>query len=154
MPMQRLRDYLGSEHVAFRTITHPRTITAQETAASAHIRGKELAKTVIVRCDGQLAMAVLPACERLHLGRLRQAIGARDVSLASEPDFRHRFDDCELGAMPPFGNLYGLDVFVSDSLAEDEVIAFNAGRHDELVQMGYRDFERLVQPLVVEITRH
>ncbi len=154
MPMQKLQDFLGTHRVPFRTISHTRTMTAQETAASAHIRGKEMAKTVVVKLDGRLAMVVVPATERVHLGRLRTASGANEVSLAGEPDFRDRFPECELGAMPPFGNLFGLDVFVSDSLTEDETIAFNGGRHDELVQMGYRDFERLVHPRIVAMTKH
>lgn len=154
MPLQRLQDYLGSNHVPYRTIHHDPAVTAQEIAASAHIQGKHLAKTVMVKLDGKLAMVVLPATEIVHLDRLRRAIGAKDIALASESEFKNRFPDCELGAMPPFGNLYGLDVYVSETLREDDLIAFNGGTHDELIQLDYDDFERLVQPKIVSMIRH
>lgn len=154
MWLQRLEEYLRANQVKYQTIPHPLAYTAQEVAASAHIPGREMAKTVMVKLDGRLAMVVVPASERVHLGRLREATGTGEVALASEWDFKDRFPECELGAMPPFGNLYGLDVFVSDSLTEDEEIAFNAGTHSELVRMRYRDFERLVDPRIVHLTRH
>ncbi|MFN3903306.1 aminoacyl-tRNA deacylase [Rehaibacterium terrae] len=154
MWLQRLEEYLRANQVKYQTIAHPLAYTAQEVAASAHIPGKEMAKTVMVKLDGRLAMVVVPASERVHLGRLREATGADEVALASEWEFKDRFPECELGAMPPFGNLYGLDVFVSDTLSEDEEIAFNAGTHSELVRMRYRDFERLVDPRIVHLARH
>jgi Ala-tRNA(Pro) deacylase len=146
MPEPRLQHYLHQNHIAFETIQHARTLTAQETAASAHIRGHELAKTVMVKLDGRLAMVVLPASMRLHFGRLRKATGASSAGLAEELEFRDLFPDCEPGAMPPFGNLYGLDVYIDDSLADDRLIAFNAGTHTELVRMPFAEFERLVHP--------
>ncbi len=113
-----------------------------------------MAKTVMVKLDGKLTMVVLPANERVNLGRLREATGATEVALASENEFKDRFPECEVGAMPPFGNLYGVEVIVSDTLAEDEEIAFNAGNHNEVVRMSYEDFERLVSPRQIHMSRH
>ena len=120
----------------------------QVQAASAHIPGKQLAKPVMVTLDGTLAMAVLPASDRVDVERLKAAAGARTVALANEQDFQDRFPECEVGAMPPFGNLYGLEVWVAARLAAAEELAFNAGDHTELIRMAYRDFDRLVQPQV------
>ena len=146
MAVTWLVNYLGEEHVDYETIPHPTTFTAQETAASAHIPGIEFAKTVIVKIDGKLAMAVLPAQYKIHLGLLKQEAEANQVALASEEDFKDLFPGCETGAMPPFGNLYGMDVYVEESLLEDSEIAFNAGSHTELIKLSYLDFERLVRP--------
>lgn len=154
MSMPLLNRYLQEHHVSYQLITHPPAFTAQETAASAHIPGRELAKPVMVKIDGRLAMVVLPASDRLNLGRLREATGAIQVSLASESEFRDLFPECELGAMPPFGNLFGLEVWAADTLAEDEQIAFNAGNHSELMQIAWRDYERLVRPRIAHVTRH
>jgi Ala-tRNA(Pro) deacylase len=148
MPARALQTFLDSHQVKYVTIRHSPAFTAQEIAASAHIPGKQLAKTVIVKLDGNLAMAVLPASDTVDVERLQAAAGARTVALANEQDFQDRFPECEVGAMPPFGNLYGLDVWVAARLAEDEEIAFNAGDHTELIRMAYRDFDRLVQPKV------
>ena len=150
MPIQKLTAFLNEHKVKFVTIRHSPSYTAQEIAASAHIPGKELAKTVMVKLDGKMAMAVLPASHRVDFDRLKQASGAGKVELAEEDEFREIFPDCELGAMPPFGNLYGMEVFVARGLAEDEEIAFNACSHTELIKLAYADFERLVQPRVME----
>ncbi len=149
MPVQKLKEFLDSRGVKYVTIKHSTAYTAQEIAASAHIRGKEMAKTVIVTIDGKLAMAVLPAARMVDVGRLKEVLGAHGVEIASEEDFKGMFPECELGAMPPFGNLYDMAVYVSAELAEDEEIAFNAGTHTELFRLAYKDFERLVQPKVV-----
>lgn len=154
MSSPRLEKFLHEHQVAFRTQPHAAAFTAQEIAASAHVRGKDLAKPVMVELDDRLVMVVLPANERLHLGRLREATGAREARLAIESEFKDRFPECELGAMPPFGNLYGLDTIVSDSLAEDDEIAFNAGSHTELMHMAYLDFVRLAHPKVMDLRRH
>ena len=143
----RLKEFLDEKHVKYVTIDHSPAFTAQEVAHSAHIPGKELAKTVIVRIDGEMAMVVTPASEVVHLGELRTALGAEEIVIAKEDEFKDAFPDCETGAMPPFGNLYGMKVFVSPKLREDEQIAFNAGTHKELVRLGYADFERLVHPV-------
>jgi len=149
MPISKLKEFLDSEHIQYVVISHSPAFTAQQIAASAHVKGRELAKTVMVKIDGELAMAVLPASQKVNLDRLRETAGADQVELASEREFRDRFPDCDLGAMPPFGNLYGLEVYVADGLTEDDEIAFNAGSFTELVRMSYGDFERLVQPTVL-----
>ncbi|MGB5258014.1 MAG: YbaK/EbsC family protein [Woeseiaceae bacterium] len=152
MPAQQLKSFLDNNHVKYKTITHSPEYTAQEIAASAHIPGKELAKTVIVKLDGKFAMAVLPASRHVSLARLKEAIHARDAELASEDEFEKLFPDCELGAMPPFGNLYDMPVYAEEQLAEDEEIAFNAGSHTELVQLAFSDFDKLVHPKVVALS--
>lgn len=153
MPVKKLKALLEAENVKYETLSHSPTFTAQETAASAHIRGKELAKTVMVKIDGKMAMAVLPASYRLDFELLKAAAKAREVELATEKEFRDMFPECDVGAMPPFGNLYGMDVFVAEKLAEDEEIAFNAGSHTELIRLSYEDFERLVMPTVAPLAR-
>jgi Ala-tRNA(Pro) deacylase len=149
MPISKLKEFLDSENIQYVVISHSPAFTAQQIAASAHVKGRELAKTVMVKIDGHLAMAVLPASQKVDLERLRETAGADQVELASEREFRDHFPDCDLGAMPPFGNLYGLEVYVADGLTEDDEIAFNAGSFTELVRMSYGDFERLVQPTVL-----
>lgn len=143
-----LKRLLDEKRVAYMSIQHPPSYTSQETAASAHVPGREMAKTVMVMLDGTLAMAVLPAPRRIDLELLKQVTGAKTVSMASEATFKERFPDCEVGAMPPFGNLYGLEVYVDESLRADEKICFNAGTHHELIQMDYGDFEELVDPMI------
>ncbi len=152
MPVKKLKEHLDNHHVKYVTIKHSSAYTAQEVAASAHIPGKELAKTVMVKVDGAIAMAVLPASHKVDFDLLKEAAGADAVALASEEEFEGMFPDCEIGAMPPFGNLYGMAVFVADSLADDEEIAFNAGSHRELIKLAYKDFERLVAPKVVHFS--
>lgn len=152
MTAKRLKDFLDRESVKYTTIGHPRAYTALEIAQAAHIQGKDFAKTVIVNIDGRLAMAVLAASEKLNLAQLKKAAGAKHVRLALESEFERWFPGCEAGAMPPFGNLYGMQVFVSKILAADEQIAFNAGSHAELVRTAYKDFERLVQLIVATLS--
>ena len=152
MPALKLKEFLDSEGVKYVVITHSTAYTAQEIAASAHVRGKEMAKTVIVKIDGKLAMAVLPAAQKVDVDRIREALGAKTVEIAAEADFRGAFPGCEIGAMPPFGNLYGMDVYVATRLAEDEEIAFNAGSHTELIRLPYKEFERLVKPRVMRVS--
>ena len=154
MVLHALCDYLDREHIRYTVISHSPAFTAQEIAAVSHVSGRELAKTVVLRLDGELALAVLPASYRVDLELLGELTGAERVELANEPEFHSRFSGCETGAMPPFGNLFGLPVHVADELADDEYIAFNAGSHTELIQMRYRDFERLVQPNVLAFATH
>lgn len=152
MPSRQLKEFLDREKIKYVTITHSTAYTAQEVAASTHITGKELAKTVIVELDGKMAMAVLPANRKIVLQDLREVSACDQVKFASEDEFRANFPECETGAMPPFGNLYGMDVFISDSLTENREIAFNAGSHTEVIKMKFQDFERLVHPKVVSFT--
>lgn len=149
MPARKLKEFLDSHEVKYRSITHSPAYTAQEIAAAAHIRGKELAKTIMVLIDGKMAMAVLPSNNIVDFDQFRKKIGAKRIELATEAEFRDMFPDCELGAMPPFGNLYGMEVFVDRSLKEDKEIAFNAGSHSELIRLTYSDFDRLVKPKVM-----
>ncbi len=151
MPVDRLKEYLDHENVKYHSVRHYETYTAQETAESAHIPGRELAKTVMVKIDGRMAMAVLPASARLDINVLKSEVGAASVELAGEEEFGEFFPDCEIGAMPPFGNLYGMEVFVDATLAEDAEIAFNAGDHIELVKMAYGDFAKLARPKVLRL---
>jgi Ala-tRNA(Pro) deacylase len=152
MPVKKLKEFLDRERVRYETIKHSRAYTAQEIAALAHVPGRELAKTVMVKLNGRMAMAVLPASHQVDLELLKAAAGAQTAELATEQEFKNLFPECETGAMPPFGNLYGMEVFVSSPLAEDEEIAFNAGSHTELIRLSYKDFERLVQPGVMNFS--
>ena len=152
MAVRKLKEFLDREKVKYISLIHSTAYTAQEVAASAHIAGRELAKVVIVELDGKMAMAVLPANRKIVLQDLREITGSDQVKFASEEEFRRKFPDCETGAMPPFGNLYGMDVFVAESLTHNDEIAFNAGSHTEVVKMAYKDFERLVQPKVMSFT--
>lgn len=151
MPAQRLKKFLDDNMVAYTVIEHPATFTSQETAASAHVHGRNFAKTVMVAVGGELAMVVLPAHRKLYLERLRKLTGRWDVELASERQFKDAFPDCEVGAMPPFGQLYGMKVYVDAELAASDSITFNAGTHDEAIQMAYADFRRLVAPVEADL---
>ena len=146
MPRKKLKEFLDSNKVKYISIQHSSAYTAQEIAAIAHIPGKDVAKTVIIKIDGKMAMAVLPASYKVSFDHLKEALGITEVRLAYEQEFMDKFPDCEVGAMPPFGNIYGMEVFVADSLAEDDEIAFNACSHTELIKMKFADFEKLVKP--------
>ena len=149
MQNSSLREYLDKNNVKYVLISHSPAFTAQGIAALAHVPGKELAKTVMVKLDGDLAMAVVPASFHVDLNLLKSATDSRTVELASEESFKDRFPECETGAMPPFGNLYGLEVFADQSLTRDKEIAFNACSHRELIRMSWDDFNRLAQPQVL-----
>ena len=151
MPIKTLKEFLDENKIEYETITHSTAYTAQEIASLTHIKGIELAKTVIVKIDGVLAMAVLPASYQLDLPLLKAAAGAKKVEIATEGEFRSRFPDCETGAMPPFGPLYGMSVYVDESLTQDKKIAFNAGSHHELMRLSFDDFQRVVRPKIVAI---
>ena len=146
MIMKQLVDFLDTNNVKYVNITHSTAFTAQDVAESAHISGKEMAKTVIVWMDGAMAMVVLPASSMVDFNKLKGAVGAKSIELATESEFKDRFPSCEIGAMPPFGNLFNMKVLVDTMLAEDEEFSFNAGTHHELVRMSYADYERLVKP--------
>jgi Ala-tRNA(Pro) deacylase len=150
MACAKLQEYLDSQHVRYVSIKHSPAFTAQEIAASAHIPGEDIAKTVVVKLDGKMALVVLPAPEMVRLNHLKAELGVGEAEIASEAEFKDRFPDCEVGAMPPFGNLYEMDTLVEESLAGDHEIAFNAGTHTELIRMAYADYERLVRPKLLE----
>jgi|SRR5262252_4188872 len=151
MPLSKLREFLDQHNIKYMVISHSVAYTAQGVAALTHTPGRELAKTVMLEVDGRLVMSVVPASNRVDLLKLKKHLRAESVELASEAEFRDRFPDCELGAMPPFGNLYGMDVFADQSLALDKEIAFNAGSHRELVRMSFTDFRDLVAPTLISL---
>jgi Ala-tRNA(Pro) deacylase len=151
MPLKKLTNYLDEQGKKYVVVKHSPAFTAQEVAASAHIPGKEMVKTVIVKADGDMKMVVLPSTHDVDFNAIKEAIGAEEVELASEDEFEDLFPDCELGAMPPFGNLYDIDTLVAESLTQDNIIAFNAGTHKELVKIGYKDYEELVNPKIMPI---
>lgn len=150
--LKTLKEFLNAQNIKYDTIRHGLTYGARATAASAHIPREAMAKTVIVKIDRSMAMAVVPACYDVDLNLLQKMVGTGEVRLANEKEFNDRFTDCEAGAMPPFGNLYGMDVYVDKSLSEAWEISFNAGSHHELIKMAYSDFERLVRPEVGEFS--
>ena len=152
MPVQKLKTYLDEHHIRYVSIKHSSAFTAQEIAASAHVSGKEFAKTVIIKVNGEMAMAVLPASYQVDFTMLQEIFGTKRVTLATEAEFKYFFPDCEVGAMPPFGNLYDLEVYVAETLAANREICFNAGTHTEMIRMSYNDFERLVQPRVFKFS--
>ncbi len=146
MPIGTLLRTLDQHRVRYVVSRHSVAYTAQAIAEAAHVSGTLVAKTVIVSLDGRLAMAVLRATDRIDLDLLRSAAHATRCELATESDFAGRFPGVEVGAMPPFGNLYGMDVYVDDTLARDHDISFNCGTHAELMRLAYADFERIVHP--------
>ncbi len=150
MPAKKLREFLDKEGVKYVTLSHSKAFTAQEIAASAHISGKEMAKTVMIKLDGKMAMAIAPADHRIDFEQVKAVAGADTAELATEEEFQDLFPECEVGAMPPFGNLYDMEVLVEEGLTKDEEIAFNAGSHTELVRLAYTDFERLVNPKLLK----
>jgi len=152
MPLTKLREFLDSQHIKYMVISHSVAYTAQGIAALVHLSGKKLAKTVIVKIDGVLAMAVVPASLHVDLDLLRTAAGASLVEVATEQEFKDAFPDCETGAMPPFGNLYDMAVYADARLATHEEITFNAGTHRELMRVGWADVVRLVEPQITNLT--
>jgi Ala-tRNA(Pro) deacylase len=149
MAITALTEYLDHHHIPYTVITHSPAYTAQGIAGLTHISGKELAKTVIVALDDKLVMAVVPANFHVDLAALKRAMKAKTVALATEEDFRNRFDGCETGAMPPFGNLFGVPVFADENLTRDKEIAFNAGTHRELIRMAWDDYKKLAEPMIL-----
>ncbi|MFW6059201.1 MAG: aminoacyl-tRNA deacylase [Phycisphaeraceae bacterium] len=152
MCIQRLQALLDAHDVPYETMTHEPCYTSYQLAHRTKVPPRDVAKTVIVAVDGRLAMVVLPGCEWLDLDQLKAASGAREVCITSEDDYKIAFPDCEVGAMPPFGNLYDMPVFVSESLRGDEQIVFNAGTHTQMMRIAYDDFERVVDPVVAPLS--
>jgi len=146
----RLKSFLDENKVQYTLMSHSPAYTAQAAAATLHVPGKELAKTVVLRAGEEALLAVLPASFHVDLKKLGGVAG-KTVRLATEQEFGDLFPDCELGAMPPFGSLYNLSVFVDESLAADEEIVFNAGTHRDAIRMRYADFARLAKPTVTSL---
>lgn len=150
MIRMNLRKFLDENQIKYLIVEHSPAYAALDVASSAHIAEWELAKAVMVKLDGKMAMAVLPATEKVDLAALAEAAETKRATTVPEQEFQGLFADCQPGAMPPFGNLYNLPVYVDKSLATNDLIAFNAGTHHTLIRMHYADFERLVRPRVVE----
>ena len=146
---KRVREYLEANQVPYTHCTHRLAYTAQEVAAAQHVPGREMAKTIVVSADGQYLLIVLPAVMKLDMKVLREELPFKHVQLATEKEFATLFPDSETGAMVPFGNLYNLPVYADKSLTINEEIVFNAGTHIDTIRMKFRDFERLVQPKVI-----
>lgn len=151
MPLKKLIDYLDDHGKKYVVVKHSPAFTAQEVAASAHIPGKEMVKTVMVKADGDMKMVVLPSTHNVDFEAIKDALNVDEVELATESEFENMFPDCELGAMPPFGNFYDMETLVAEVLTEDEEIAFNAGTHKEVVKMNYKDFEELTKPKILPV---
>lgn len=151
--LNRLEMFLKENQILYETVIHPEAYTAQETAASMHVSGNELAKTVMVKAGGGFVMAVLPASRRLDIERLKKALDEKDVRIAEESEFKGLFPDCEPGAEPPFGNLYGMRTLVDRALADGEHFFFNAGNHHEAAGVDYKDYEAAVKPRVADFSR-
>ncbi len=150
--LRRLKAYLDENRVEYEVLVHPETFRAPATAEALHVPGKEMAKVVVLRDGPDYVMAVLPSTFKLDLHRLREVLGSPTIRLAREDEIADLFPDCEIGMMPPFGNLYGLDVLVDGILTEDEDVVFPAGTAREAIKMRYDDFEELVVPRVVEFS--
>ena len=154
MSCKKLAQFLDDRGVKYIAIKHSRAYTAQEIAESAHVSGNDFAKVVMVKADDQMIMAVLPAPDKIDLKLLRQTLGARQVVFADENEFQDHFPGCEVGAMPPFGNLYGLRVIAAQTLCDSKTISFNSGLHTEIIQMDYNDYMELVAPEMMDFTQH
>lgn len=148
----KLKEYLDQHNVKYTAITHSLAYTAQELAAVMHVPGRDLAKVVIVKLDGRFAMLVLPAHHHINFEQLRQATQAQRAELATEAELKTLFPDCEVGAMPPFGNLYDMPVYVAEPLTNEEEIVFNAGTHRDAIRMKGADYGRLVKPIPINFT--
>ncbi len=151
MPSTNLTNFLRQHNVKFSTISHTPAYTAQEIAAAAHISGMSLAKSVVMKIDGKLAILVEPANCKVNLKALQQELKARNIELAHEYEFQDVFIECETGAVPPIGELFDIDVYVDDVIKYQDEIAFSAGNHSELIKMRYDDFENLVKPTHVHL---
>jgi Ala-tRNA(Pro) deacylase len=154
MPLsERLRSFLDSNHCQYTLTVHPKAFTAREVALAEHLPPREVAKTVVVFGDAEYHLLVVPASRLVDFQELRTALGLAQVRLATEDELAKLFPDCELGAMPPLGSLYGLPVYLDSALAGEPVIAFNAGTHREVIHMPTAEFRRLVQPAVVSLAQ-
>lgn len=152
MAVKKIEEFLETHNINYEKIIHSQVFTATEKAAAANVSGKELAKTVIVKIDGKMIMAVLQACYKVDFDLLKTATGAKEVELANEEEFKYLFPECEIGAIPPFGNLYGFEVFVEENLAKNEEISFSAGSHTEMFRLSYKDLEKHIKPKVVKFS--
>lgn len=149
--LRRLKELLDEAKISYEVYNHPLAYTAQEIAAQQHFSGKEMAKVVMLEVDQRLIMGVVPGSRKVNLNTAKTSLAAKQVRIATEEEFISRFPECEIGAMPPFGNLFGLPVVVDPALEKDEYIYFNAGNHVQTVRLKYKDFAQLVTPQVVRL---
>lgn len=149
--LKRLKAMLDEAKIPYEVYNHALAYTAQEIAAKQHVSGNEMAKVVMIEADERLVMGVVRGNDKINLHVVEESLGVRHARLATEDEFIARFPDCEIGAMPPFGNLFGVNVYVDPALAKDEYIYFNAGNHVQTVRLKYKDFARLVEPTVVSL---
>jgi len=143
---QRIRDYLDSQDVPYEPIHHSQAFTGQEVAHSLHMSGKRLAKAIVLAGDGKPVMAIIPASHRLNFQEFRAALEADRLEMLPEGELVKLFPDCDLGAIPPFGNLYGLGVWVERTVSDAEDVVFCAGTHEDCLRMRYSDFTKLTKP--------
>lgn len=151
--LNKLKAMLDEAKISYEVYTHPLAYTAQKIAEKQHVSGKELAKVVMLEVDNQLVMGVVPGNLKVHVNAARANLHPSTLRLATEDEFTSRFPECEIGAMPPFGNLFGLKVVVDPALEKDEYIYFNAGNHAQTVRMKYKDFAALVKPQVLPLSK-
>jgi Ala-tRNA(Pro) deacylase len=150
----KLEKYFRDNGVEFKAMSHPTAYTAQDVAAAQKVKGKQVAKVVMVLADAKPAMLVMPASHRIDFPKLKRALKAQEARLAKEEEFAGLFPDCDTGAMPPFGNIYNVPVYVDSALAEDPEIVFQAGSHRDTMKIAYPDYARLAQPIVAEFATH
>jgi Ala-tRNA(Pro) deacylase len=142
----KLEDLLVSRHIAFQRLPHRRTYTANRMAQALHVKGREVAKTVLLRTGRGHMLAVLPATHHIDLEQLREELQDPELTLASEEEMDRLFPDCERGAVPPFGSLYDVPTIMDDSLTEDETIVFEGPDHEQAIRITLRDYEALEHP--------
>lgn len=147
---KRLIDCLNEHKAQYEILHHAEAVTAQRIAQAEHVKGRHHAKVVIVKSGDQHLMIVLPADHQIDLEKVEKAIG-KTVSLSNEQEFKSRFPDCAIGAMPPFGNLYDLPTYVDKHLSEQDYIVFEAGTHTEAIKINYRDYKKIVKPKVADL---
>lgn len=150
--VRKLKEVLDQAKIPYEVYNHPRAFTTQEIAATQHITGRAMAKVVILKVDGSFVMVVLPSNRMVSFAHVKTGLGAKKVALTTEEQFAALFPECEIGAMPPFGNLFGLPVYLDPALERYDSIYFNAGNHLQTVKMKYEDFKRLVKPEIVTLT--
>jgi len=150
----KLREHLEVARVPYQHHVHPKAYTAQETAASVHIPGQEMAKSVVIKADGNLLLAVVPANRRVNLDHLKFTTRAENIDLAAENEFKDAYPSCEPGAMPPFGNLFGQPTYCDTLLEQNEEIEFNAGSHNDTIRMAFADFKSLARPTMLDLVEH
>jgi Ala-tRNA(Pro) deacylase len=149
--LKKLKEMLDEAKISYEVYHHALAYTAQEIAAAQHLSGKEMAKVVMLKVDGDMIMGVIPGSLKINQNTVKASLGAKEVRLATEDEFVSRFPGCEIGAMPPFGNLFDVPVIVDPALEQDEFIYFNAGNHVQTVRMKYQDFAQLVKPRIARL---